>query len=169
MSNMVVKQIQGKAYWAKFKDPVENFNKDGYEHSVDLAIDEATVKELKSLGLGPKIKDNKEYSPYITFRRATVKKSGPKAGQPNEPIRLVGPDGKTEWDRNVLIGNGSTLNVKFSVNEVIGGPAKKKFIRQDILSAQVYEYVPYVSVKGDKAEFEANPEVKELKAVGDSW
>lgn len=167
MANMVVKQIQGKAYWAKVFGPgVPNYNKDGFEWTIDVALDKSTADELKSLGLGPKIKDNKEYSPYITFKRATVKKAGPKAGQANEPIRVVSPDGKTLWDANVQIGNGSTVNVKFSLNEVVGGPGKKKFIRADILSMQVWEHKAYEG-KAD-AEFQAN-DAELPKAVNGDW
>ena len=167
MGNIVVKQIEGKAYWAHLTKPTANFNKDGFEWSVDVAVDEDTVKELKSYGLGPKIKDNKEYSPYITFRRATVKKAGPKAGEKNEPIRMIGPDGKTPWDTNVLIGNGSVIRVKFSVNENVGGPAKKKYTRADALALQVFDLVPYVAPP--KQEFEGNPVAEQPKEANADW
>ena len=141
-----IKVITGKAYFAKvLGKPVPNYSKDGFEWTVDVALDKDTVKELKSLGLGPKIKEGNEAHDglsYITFRRAAKKKAGPKAGEDNQPIRVVSPDGKTVWDPQSLIGNGSEIAVKFSINEN-KSPTGKKFVRADILSMQVRKHVKY--------------------------
>jgi hypothetical protein len=157
MNEAVVKQIQGKAFYAKILgNPGPNYNKDGFEWSLDVSLDKETVKELKALGLGSKIKDANEKHgdlPYITFRRGSVKKAGPKAGEANPPIRTVGEDGKTLWDPNRLIGNGTQVAVKFAVHEVIGGPKKQKFTRADILAIQIRELVPYE--KPEQQDFDA--------------
>lgn len=165
-----IKQVQGRAYFAKLKTPVPNYNKDGTEWSIEVGLDKDTVKLLKSLGLGKKIKPGNEKHDgldYISFRRASVKKAGPKAGQSNEPIRIVGPDAKP-WDSNVLIGNGSVVNVKFAVHEVVGGPKKERFVRADILSLQIWEHVPYTPPARDD-EFEQNQDAPAKVAVGGEW
>ena len=171
MSDMVVKQLQGKAFYTKvLGTPVPNYNKDGHEWSLDVGLDKDTVKQLKDWGLVSKIKPGNEKHdglPYITFRRAAVKKSGPKAGEANQPIRVVSPDGKTLWDNEVRIGNGSTVNVKFALHEVVGGPKKQKFVRADILSLQVWEHMPYVPVD-DNAEFDMNDAAVE-KVANAEW
>lgn len=167
MTNNVIKQIQGTAYWTKLFKEVPNFNKDGFEWTFDLAVSDDVAKELKALGLGPKIKDNKEYSPYITFKRATVKKAGPKAGEANKPVSVVGPD-KAPWDTSIHIGNGSTLNVKFSVNEVTGGPAKKRFIRADVLAVQIWEYVAPPK-KEQIEDFAVNSDAAPIKQAVGEW
>lgn len=167
----VIKQIRGKAFYAKILgSPVPNFNRDGYEWLVDVSLDKKSEALMKSLGLGPKVKaanEKHDNLPYITFRRNATKKM---TGEKNNPIRVVGPDGKTEWDRSTLIGNGSVVNVKFAVHEVTGGPQKKTFIRADILSMQVFEHIPYVAPER-APEYEANPEadIPQDKAVGENW
>lgn len=173
MSEMIVKQIQGKAFYAKvLKEPFPDYNKTGLEWSVDVTLDKDTLKQVKDFGLTPKVKSANEKHdglPYITFKRASVKKSGPKAGEKNQPIRVVGPDGKTLWDAETKIGNGSVVNVKFALHTVVGGPKKQEFVRADILSMQVWEHVPYVpAVTADEAEFDMNDTVLD-KVAGETW
>lgn len=161
-----IKFIKGLAYYAKvLGKPVPNFNKDGFEWAIDVALDKDTVKELKSYGLGPKIKEANEAHdghPYISFKRVSVKKSGPDAGKENKPIHVVSPDGRTDWPKDALIGNGSEVAVKFTVNEVTS-PQKKKFIRADILSMQVRNHIPYEAP-------ERGPEFEPVEAgVAENW
>lgn len=168
------KVITGKAYWFKaLGKPVLNYNKDGFEWVFDTAVDAATLKELKSQGLGPKIKNNEdkgkpdERGDYIQFRRASVKRNGPKKGEANKPIRVIGPDGKTEWDDNVKIGNGSTIRVKYVLNETVNQRTGAKGMRADVLSVQVWEHVKYVAP--ERQEFEGNPEAQAEAAVNKDW
>lgn len=168
--NVNIKQISGTSFWCQLLgEPVLNYNKDGKEWSIDVGqLSEDTQKILIKLGLGPKIKNKgDDRGAFITFKRNSVKKGGPKAGEANKPIKIVGPDGKTEWDPAIKIGNGSEVRVRFSVNEVVGGPAKKKFIRGDILSMQVWKHVPFVAV--ERSEFEANEDAPVVEAGEGNW
>lgn len=168
-NNMTVRQIQGLAYFAKLSKPVQNYQRDGEEWSIDVALTPDTVKELKALGLDSKIRPQNEKHdnlPYITFRRATVKRAGPNAGQENSPIRVVSPDGKTPWDTSVLIGNGSVVNVKFAVHSNPAPKGKGVNTRADILSIQVWQHKPFVP--GERSEFDANSEALQ-QAANDSW
>lgn len=156
-SEVVVKVVTGKAYWPKLNKPVPNYNKDGDEWTVDVALDKAAVKQLKDYGLGSKIKNKgNEQGDFITFKRATVKRSGPKKGEANQPIRVISQDGKTPWDPHKLIGNGSTVKVKFTLNETTNLRTKEKGMRADPLAIQVFEHVEYVAP--ERQEFEGNPD-----------
>lgn len=96
-----------------------------------MYLDAATVEKLKAEGLKDKIKD-KGNGEFITFKRKELKMDG----SPNTPIRIV--DHKGEAWNGKKIGNGSTVNVNFAVNEF--GKNQKS---ANILSLQVWEHVPY--------------------------
>lgn len=82
--------------------------------------------------MGPKIKD-KGNGAYITFKRKELKKDG----SPNQPIRVVDSSGNN-WNPKTKIGNGSTVNVNFALNEY-----KPKDFNANILSLQVWDLVVY--------------------------
>lgn len=124
--------IQGKAKWSKVVgEPGWGYQNAFREWSIDVYIDEDTVNRLKAEGLGSKLKD-KGGGTYISFKRKELKASG----EHNQPIRIVDHRGNA-WD-NRKIGNGSTVNVNFIVNEF--KPGQKN---ANILSLQVWDYVPY--------------------------
>ena len=124
--------IQGKAKWAKIiGEPTWGYENKFKEWSIDVYVDEDTVKKLKAEGLGAKLKD-KGNGEYITFKRKELKADGTE----NQPIRVVDHRGQA-WD-NRKIGNGSTVNVNFVINEY--KPGQKN---ANILSLQVWDYVPY--------------------------
>jgi hypothetical protein len=87
---------------------------------------------LEAEGLGPKLKDKNTGEQYITFKRKELKGDG----TPNQPIRIVDHRGNA-WD-NRKIGNGSTVNVNFAINEF-----KPKQFAANILSLQVWDYVSF--------------------------
>lgn len=165
------KVITGQAYWFKvLGKPVPNYNKDGFEWVFDVALDANTVKELKAQGLGKKIKNKgDERGDFIQFKRASVKRNGPKKGEANDPIRVIGPDGKTVWDNNVKVGNKSVIRVKYVLNETVDQRTKEKGMRADVLSVQVYQHVVYVAP--ERQEFEGNPEAQAAveAAVNKDW
>lgn len=164
----VIKVITGNAFWTKLSRPVENYNKDGQEWTLDVAIDDKTSKELKGYGLGSKVKNKgDERGDFITFKRSTVKRSGPKKGEDNKPITLVGPDGKTPWPSSTHIGNGSVVKVKFSLNETINPRTKEKGMRADPLAIQVYEHSEYTPP--ERQEFDGNPEAPLPNEVAADW
>ncbi len=125
--------IQGKSKWVKvFGEPVWGYENKHKEWSLDLYVDEETVHRLEVEGLKDKIKD-KGNGPYITFKRRELKIDGSQ----NQPIRVVDHHGQP-WDPKQRIGNGSTVNVNFAINEY--GKNQKS---ANILSMQVWDLVKY--------------------------
>lgn len=96
-----------------------------------MYIDEATEARLKAEGLGDKIKDKGNGS-FVSFKRKELKQDG----SPNQPIRVVDHHGEA-WSGQ-KIGNGSTVNVNFAINEF-----KPKQFAANILSLQVWDHIPY--------------------------
>jgi hypothetical protein len=125
--------IKGVAYWAKVVGkPQPGYNKDELEWSLDVVPDEASVQKLKDLGAGHYLKE-KNNGLTITFKRKALKRDG----EPAKPIQIW--DHKNnEWDGR-LIGNGSTVNVSFTLNET---KTKPKRLKPSILSLQVWDLVP---------------------------
>ena len=124
--------IQGTSKWLKLLgEPGWGYEKAFKEWSVDVYIDEATVQRLKAENLGPSIKEKGD-GPYVSFKRKALKADG----TPNSPVRIVDHKGQP-WDGR-KIGNGSTVNVNFAINEYKPG----KFAL-NILSLQVWNLVPY--------------------------
>lgn len=136
--------IRGKAKWAKvFGAPVWGYEEKFKEWSIDVYVDEETEKRLKAEGLGSKLKD-KGNGTYITFKRKELKPDG----TPNSAIRVVDHKGETLQNgvpgaadyitSKLKIGNGSTVNVNFAINEF--GKNQKS---ANILSLQIWELVKY--------------------------
>lgn len=142
-------KIRATAYWAKvLGSPVKAFNPGEFEWSLDAAVDPDNLSTLEAAGLGPKIKDDKEYSPHIRFTRRSVKKSGPKVGQNNPPIQVVDIDGE-DWDQTKLLGNGTEVEIEF--NTYVTTFNKKQFIKPAILKITVLSHVPYEKKNKDEA------------------
>lgn len=126
--------IKGKAHWAKIFKLVPNFGKDGFEWTMDLAIDKDTVAALKAEGLLNRIKDKDDArGKFVVFKRKQFNSKD----EPNEEIRVVDKAQKP-WDRKVKIGNGSDVEVKFRVWEY----APKQRTMQ-IEAVRVINLVPY--------------------------
>ena len=135
--------IQGIAYWAKVTgEPSWGYKNQYKEWSIDIALDDKTVKKLLAEGVAKDKIKNKgdDRGNFLTLKRRELRKDG----EPAKRIPVVGPDGKTPWDQNVLIGNGSRVNVKLILNENDDGTT-----RPSILRLQVVEHVPY----GDGEDF----------------
>lgn len=148
--------IQGRCKWAKvIGEPGWGYEAKFKEWSIDVYVDEETAAKLKAEGLGKKLKD-KGNGTYITFKRKEIGVNRT-TGQPknNDPIRVVDHRGQP-WD-NRWIGNGSTVNVNFIINEY--GKGEKA---ANILSLQVWDYVPY-----EGGEFPTRDDAD--KSVDDSW
>lgn len=124
--------IQGKARWAKvIGEPAWGYKNQHKEWSIDVYVDNETLAKLEEEGLKPKIKDKGD-GPYISFKRKELKQDG----SANKPIRVVDHHNNL-WD-NRRIGNGSTVNVNFAINEY--GKGEKA---ANILSLQVWDLVEY--------------------------
>ena len=125
--------IRGVAKWAKvIGEPVWGYENKHKEWSIDVFLDEETVQRLDNEGLKDKIKD-KGNGQFITFKRRETKQDG----TPNNPIRVVDHHGEP-WNPKTRIGNGSTVNINFAINEY--GKNQKS---ANILSMQVWDLVPY--------------------------
>lgn len=125
--------IRGLTKWAKVTgEPAWGYENAHKEWSIDVYVDEETQHRLKLEGLKAKLKD-KGNGVYITFKRRELKKDG----SANQPIRVVDHHGEP-WNPKVKIGNGSTVNVNFAINEY--GKGEKS---ANILSMQVWDLVPF--------------------------
>jgi len=124
----VTAYLRGKTMYAKILgDPVLNYSKDGKEWKMDLIIDKDGVKALKGYGIGDRVKSKPDYADgqyFVSFKQRESRADG----SPNEPIKVV--DGQQKpWDQSKLIGNGSTVDVKFVVKDYGAGKKKGVYIR----------------------------------------
>lgn len=130
--------LRGKASFAKILgDPVLNYSKDGKEWKMDLVIDKDTVKEVKALGIGDRVKTKDGYvdgRPHLTFKQSELRRDG----TPNKPIPVKDILGK-DWNHSNLIGNESDVEVKFVVMDHGAGKKKGVYIR----GVRVLKLVPY--------------------------
>jgi hypothetical protein len=135
--------LQGKIWWAKvLKEPQPAYDPGKVEWSFDIQVDDKVRQVLGDLDLLDKIKTEKTPSDrgdYISFKRNGVKRDG----EPAKPIEVVSTvkQGKSwqAWDPEVLIGNGSTVNVMFTINE--GEYRGKPYRKLSPLKIQVVELV----------------------------
>lgn len=145
--------IQGKAKWAKvIGEPGWGYESKFKEWSIDVYVDEQTAHKLEVEGLKDKIKD-KGNGQYITFKRKELKIDG----SANQPIRVVDHRGEA-WDTK-KIGNGSTVNVNFALNEYKPGQ-----VNANILSLQVWDLVEY-----EGGEFPVREETVEKSPGVEDW
>lgn len=136
---MISMMIQGVAKWTKITgEPGWGYQNKFKEWSIDVYVDATTASKLKAEGLGKKLKD-KGNGIYITFKRKELKQDG----SPNQPIRIVDHHGAVLQDKDTAykgpkIGNGSTVNVNFIINDF--SETEKN---ANILSLQIWDLVPY--------------------------
>lgn len=151
--------IQGKVQWFKvLGKPVEGYEKGEKDKQweFDIVLTPALKAQLEALEFPGKVREYKDGTEYIKF----TKKAYNKDGEANKPIRVVGPTGE-DWDRSIMIGNGSTVNVKFNIQDWEFG--KKTGKRVSILAVQVWYHEPY---EGGE-QFPVREAVK--KPLGEEW
>lgn len=145
--------IRGEASYAKIlgKAP-PGYDNGPAQWVLDLVLDDNSVKDyLETGGSDFYIKSQKDTGkPYLRFVRNALRKDGTEA----KPIIVYDSDGK-EWDQHDLIGNGSILNVKFTLNEI--EHKKQKRLKPQVLAVQVWDHKKYVGksdfpVKGPAQE-----------------
>lgn len=130
--------IRGKAYYAKVLGrPVPNYNKDGFEWTIELEPDKEGVKLLKELGVGNRISKG-EKSNRILFRQKEKRLDGTN----NDPITVVDKENHP-WPQDKLIGNESIIDLKF--NYVDYGKGKQAGLYPK--GVRVLEHVPYQRVE----------------------
>lgn len=142
--------LRGKIAWAKLLGkPTDGYTKGEKEWSADFELDEtAKAKYLKEGGSDfyIKSKDNHPLGEFLAFKRKEVRRDG----SPAKPITVVDNKGQP-WDPSVKIGNGSVVDVKFALNEVEVGRAKR--LKPSLIAVKVVELVPYEG-SGKESDFE---------------
>lgn len=143
INNTQIVTIRGKTSYAKILgDPVPNYSKDGYEWKMDLQITKETAKELKGYGIGDRVKMKPEYldgQPFVTFKQREMRTDYKTGGQvKNDPPTVLDIAGKP-WPQDKLIGNGSDVDVQFTIKD--HGPGKKAGVY--IRKVRVLNLVPY--------------------------
>lgn len=136
--------IRGKAHWAKVLGaPLLNTFSGVREHSIDITPDEAGLAEIKRIG-APKLRDpgpkDTRTAQFVTFRHKETREDR-QSGEivKNDPIKIVDAAG-TPWPQDKLIGNESTVDLKFSVKAY--GPGKPKGVY--VKAIRVLELNEYV-------------------------
>lgn len=156
--------MRGTAYWTKILGkPLPGYTEGDKalapkEWSMDFTPDADGLAAAKLQGFTGKLKNKgDERGQFIHFTRGEFKAGGNEIA--NQPIPVVDHHGKP-WDRKVLIGNGSTVNVKYSVYE------GRKGNKPILLAVQVWNLIPYVGkpqadfpVKDEFPATEASTEV----------
>lgn len=137
--------IKGTGQWCKITTPVPTYSKDNKEWTFELEIDSETKKQMVKWGLGKSVKVNKAGNDFVRFSRKVFKKDG----TPSKPLEIIDAKGRP-WDNSVKIGNGSTLNVQFAINE-----GDDKINRIGLIKVQVWDLVEYEG--GGKDEFDEFP------------
>jgi len=132
--------IRGVANWAKVLGPPRlNTFTDEKEWSIDVTPDKDSRALLRKLGINDRLRDPKDgdtrEDSFMSFRQREFRKDGTK----NDPIRIV--DATNQKWGNSLIGNGSTVDVRFAVKDYGKGKKKGVYIR----AIRVLEHVPYES------------------------
>ena len=129
--------MQGKARYVKILGkPVDGYDKTEADKQweFELVIDKETEAKLLP-GFNVK-SDEKSGDRFVKFSRKAYKKDGEMAKQ----IAVADHKG-ADWDRSVMIGNGSTLNVLFENKEWEFG--RKSGHRNSVIKVQVWEHIPY--------------------------
>lgn len=151
---------QGKARFVKILgNPVDGYNKteDDKQWEFDLELSD---EDAENAGPGFNVKvDQKTGAKYVKFTRKAYKKDGTAA----KPIAVVDDKGK-DWDRSVMIGNGSTLNVLYDSKEWEFG--RKKGVRNSVIKVQVWDHVEYK--RGDDLPIREDDQ-KPLADDGEVW
>lgn len=146
MANKTTHVIRGELHWAKvIGQPRLNTFTEEREWSVDVTPNDEGRKELKRIGIADRLKEPKENDTrketFISFRQKefrTNAKTGEKT--PNRPIKVVDAQGK-DWPQDMLIGNGSVADVKFTVHDNGRGRPKGVYIQ----AIRVLDHVPFES------------------------
>lgn len=127
--------LRGKAYYAKvLGNPVDNYNRDGKEWTIELEPDDESMKTLKRLKLDDRVTKG-ENKNRILFRQREKRPDG----ENNKPITVVDANNRP-WDQSKLIGNESIVDLKVKVKDY--GKGKKLGIYPQAI--RVLEHVEYV-------------------------
>jgi hypothetical protein len=131
--------IRGKAFYPKIFNAVPNYNKDGFEWTIDLALDSAGVAQATSEISKKKLKENDNFGTYIRFKQSTTYKD-PVSGEmkTRKGPEVVDAAGKP-WNPDIKIGNESLVDVKAQVVDYGAGKELGVYLQK----VRVLELVPY--------------------------
>lgn len=130
--------ISGKSKWFKaLGTPPPGYDNGPNEWSFDVVLDEKGKADFLASGADPfYIKTDKDGEEFVRFTRKEVKQDGTKA----KPIAVIASDG-SDWNPGIKVGNGSTLNVSFTLNEVKSKGTKR--LKPSVLKVQVWDHVKF--------------------------
>jgi hypothetical protein len=140
-------KVIGKAFWTKILGaPAPQYNSESRSWTIDVALDKEAVAFMGSIGLDWAVRNKQdERGNYYIFERLELKK---KTNAPNKPIQVVDIDGKP-WDKNVLIGNNSVVEVEFRTFTVAKFKNYPEHQRDAVLKVRVLTHVPYTPAPSD--------------------
>lgn len=153
--------VQGKAKWTKLLgEPRPGYDESSKEWSVDLYLDEEGKKEFLASGADKFYVKSNEDGEFVRFVRKATKADG-SAGRPVS----VEDDHGQPWDQQRLIGNGSILNIKYSLNTVKSkGQMRNK---PSIIAVQVWNHEPFKPTSSFTTRKEGQPQ--ETATVPEEW
>lgn len=132
--------LTGKLYWAKvFGAPVETYQGDAEEWTLDVTPDQRGIELLNRIGLGGKLRNkDDDREDFITFRRAAINKT---KNVPNNHIEVVDSE-DNPWDEQAhpQLGNGTIVKVKFNVFQKAAQGKFKEIIKPVIFQIKVIEF-----------------------------
>jgi hypothetical protein len=123
--------IEGIAHWAKVQQPAENYDRTGYEWTIDVEVTEEEASKAEEQGL--RIID-KDGVLFVKIKQKVEKKDG---GSNKAPI-VVDANNMPTQD---LIGNGSQVRVQYRTYEWTFG--RKKGTSAALQAVQIVELVAY--------------------------
>jgi len=141
--------VNGTVYWASVHEPNTQFE---HKWSADLFVTEVDNQALRDLGLEPKLvrltragkishTDHEVGDEYFQFKRNLTRRSG----EENKPPRVVDSSNQPV-PADVLVGNGSEVNIAYSTYEWnVGG---NKGVSADLAGLQVLDLVEYIVDSG---------------------
>lgn len=128
--------VSGKAFWAILDKPQNKFDPDRLKYSLDLALDKQGVKAMKSEGFNIKNKDDAR-GDFVTIYTYEYTSKGNLLPKP----RVF--DASKAQVHNVLIGNGSEVNVSYKKQDYnVGGNKGSRPVLRDVQIVSLVEYSP---------------------------
>lgn len=123
--------LSGKSHWATISSPNTTYEP---VYSIDLALTGAELDKAKNLGLIIKNKGD-DRGDFVSIKRKQYRRDG------SENTKPALKDAQKRDMGNVLIGNGSDVNVLFKTYE--WEYAGKSGIGTDLQAVQVVNLIPY--------------------------
>lgn len=146
--------IRGKAQYPKIINPVPNYNKDGFEWTIDLALDPAGVAQATAEISKKKLKDSDAFGPYIRFKQGTQYKDAVTGEMKTRKAPEVVDAAGKPWNPDVKIGNGSLVDIKAQVVDYGAGKELGVYLQKvRVLDLISYEADDFPELTGEDAQF----------------